>query len=171
MLSIPNHRCQKSWSTYIQIRWTRRYEDYCPTDKYPFGFFALYFFLSLQRAHSVLHIMLYRLFLGVNSVTLSESRYVSTECLVLHYGEELSRLIIQSSAPQAFSLPHPVLNQFCKSSDFNSSLKLLSVIFYFFRQLIIWLFVHTENVFWYTDVEQSETWRSWLPPVSYLFTW
>jgi len=51
--------------------------------------------------------MLYRLlFLGVNSVTLSKTSFVSTECLALHYGEELRKIIHPSSPLQAFSLTH-----------------------------------------------------------------
>ena len=70
-----------------------------------FSFFALYFFLSLQRALSLVQIMWYSFYsLGVNSATLSKSSFFSTECLALRFGEELWRQTLPSSPPQAFSL-------------------------------------------------------------------
>jgi hypothetical protein len=70
-----------------------------------FTFYALHFFLSLQRTLYLLRIMLYRLFfLGVISATLSKTSFVSTECLALCFGEELWRLILLNSPTKAFLL-------------------------------------------------------------------
>jgi hypothetical protein len=67
-----------------------------------FSFFALY--SEPCKEHSLLSESSNTFFfLGVNSTVLSKSRFYSTKCLTLRFGEERRRLILPSSPPQAFS--------------------------------------------------------------------
>jgi hypothetical protein len=77
--------------------------DYCPTDKLPSAFLPCVSF-SACKGHSLLSESCYTVSCSwCQSVTLSKTSFVSTECLALRYGEEHWRLILQSSPPQAFS--------------------------------------------------------------------
>jgi len=109
LFTIPNNRCQKSWSIHIQRRWKRLYQTItvqltnllqllCPVllPKLAKG--------TLSRPNHVVQFF-FPWCQFSNSVQI---KIFSTKCHDdLPYGEELWRLTLPSSPPQAFSLTRP----------------------------------------------------------------
>ena len=101
MPTVPNDRCQKSWTSCIQRRWKRLYQRII-VQLTNLGHVLLPKFAkhTLSGPNSPTQFLCH----GVSFATLSKSSSFVTECHGLHFGEELWRLILQSYPPEALSL-------------------------------------------------------------------
>ena len=106
MTTLPNNWCQKSWSLHIQGRWKSLYQRITLQLTKLLHILCHLLFLSLQSTLSLVWILSYNNFFlhGVSFVALSTPSSFMREHHPLRFGEEIWRLMLPHSPPEALSL-------------------------------------------------------------------